>query len=315
MFICSSERLLDLTPECRGGEDVGHDQVMRADTFRELAHAVERVKTGSPLEKVTIVVPSPGAVRDAMRDLARNGGLANTQVLTVEHAVASLAGPALAPRVPLDYPLLEASVQKVLTDEPGVFADVADQPITSQAIAGASLALAGHANPKATNPARLVSDMLRVHRLATNAHTSTYYLPHEAYAVAKERLDELGTIIVFQPCESDPAALEVLQAMQARGETVEANTEVTGTMVIHTSDADDEVRAVSRIVRKHLSEGIPGHRIGVFYGTEDPYLHLIHEHFTSGDIEFTGPDCRSLIDRPIARSLLALLQLDCSAAT
>ncbi|WP_030169944.1 MULTISPECIES: PD-(D/E)XK nuclease family protein [Actinomycetes] len=283
---------------------------MSTDTYGQLAHAVEWVKMGSPLARVTIVVSSTGAVRDVMRDLARNGGLANTHVLTLGHAVASLAAPVLAPRVPLDYPLLEASVQKVLSDEPGVFADVADQPITSQAIAGASLALAGQAAPMATNPTPLVNDMLRVHRLAISAHASTYYLPHEAYAVAKERLDELGTMIVFQPCETDPAALEVLRAMQARGETIEANAEVTGTMVVHTSDADDEVRAVSRIVRKHLSAGTPGHRIGIFYGTEDPYLHLIHEHFNSGDIEFAGPDCRSLIDRPIARSLLALLQLD-----
>lgn len=283
---------------------------MSRDAYSALTVAVKTAKAGAQLSAVTIVAPGAAAGRDVWKHLARSRGLANTRVMTLGQAVAFLAAPPLAPRVPLDYPLLEGSVQKVLSDEPGVFADVADQPITAQAIAAASLALAGHANPKARNPTRLVSDMLRVHRLATSAHASTYYLPHEAYAVAKERLDRLGTILVFQPCETDPAALEVLRAMQARGETIEANAEVTGTMVVHTSDADDEVRAVSRIVRNHLSAGTPGHRIGVFYGTEDPYLHLIHEHFTSGDIELTGPDCRSLIDRPIARSLLALLQLD-----
>ncbi|CAM3120240.1 RecB family exonuclease [Williamsia muralis] len=283
---------------------------MSSDAYSELTVAVETAKSGALLSVVTVVVPGAAAGRDVMKHLARSGGLANTRVFTLSQAVAFLAAPVLAPRVSLDYPLLEASVQKVLSDEPGVFADVADQPITSQAIAGASLALAGHANPTASNPTRLVNDMLRVHRLATSTHASTYYLPHEAYAVAKERLDELGTIVVFRPCETDPAALEVLRAMQARGETIDSNAQVTGTMVVHTSDADDEVRAVSRIVRKYLSAGIPGHRIGVFYGAEDPYLHLIHEHFTSGDIEFAGPDCRSLIDRPIARSLLALLQLD-----
>lgn len=283
---------------------------MSPDVYNQVTQAVRRAKEHDKLAMATVVVPSKNSCRDMMKHLARNGGLANTRVFTLSQAVAFLAAPVLAPRVQLDYPLLEASVQKVLSDAPGVFADVADQPITAQAIAGASLALAGQVTPMATNPTRLVKDMLRVHRLATSAHASTYYLPHEAYALAEERLDELGTIIVFQPCETDPAALEVLRAMQARGETIEANAEVTGTMVVHTSDADDEVRAVSRIVRKHLSEGTPGHRIGVFYGTEDPYLHLIHEHFTSGDIAFTGPDCRSLIDRPIARSLLALLQLD-----
>lgn len=283
---------------------------MSTDMYDDLLKAVLRAKRNDKLALTTVAVPSAPAGRDVMKHLARSGGLVNTRILTLGQAVAFLAAPPLAPRVPLDYPLLEASVQKVLSDEPGVFADVADQPITSQAIAAASLALAGHANPTAKNPTRLVSDMLRVHRLATSAHASTYYLPHEAYAIARERLDELGTILVFQPCETDPAALDVLRAMQACGETIGTNTEVTGTMVVHTSDADDEVRAVSRVVRKHLSAGTPGHRIGVFYGTEDPYLHLIHEHFASGNIEFAGPDCRSLIDRPIARSLLALLQLD-----
>ena len=283
---------------------------MSTDAYEGVEAAVRRAKADDQLIVVTVVVPGSGAGRDVMKHLARSGGLANTRVLTLGQAVALLAEPVLAPRVLLDYPLLDASVQKVLSDEPGVFADVADQPITAQATAGASLALAGHAHPTAKNPTRLVSDLLRVHKLATSAHASKYYLPHEAYAAARERLDDLGTIIVFEPCETDPAALEVLRAMQDRGETVEGSTEVTGTLVVHASDADDEVRAVSRIVRRHLSAGTPGHRIGVFYGTDDPYLHLIHEHFTSGDIEFAGPDCRSLIDRPIARSLLALLQLD-----
>lgn len=287
-----------------------NDAVMTTDAHDALIAAVQRAKGGNSLSLVTVIVPSSGAGRDVMKHLARRGGLANTRVLTVGQAVKLLAAPALAPRAPLDYPLLEASVQKVLADEPGLFKVVANEPITAQAIAGASLALSSLVDPTTENPTRLVDDMLRVHRLASTAHGSAYYLSHEAYAIAADRLDKLGTIIVFQPCESDPAAAEFLRAMQIRGKTIEINAEITGTMVVHTSDADDEVRAVTRIVRKHLAAGTPGHRIGVFYGADDPYLHLIHEHFASGKIEFTGPDCRSLSDRPLARSLLAFLQLD-----
>ncbi|MBA4021705.1 MAG: PD-(D/E)XK nuclease family protein [Gordonia sp.] len=283
---------------------------MSKDAYDDLVRAVDQMKRHNALSLVTVVVPGAAAVRDAMKHLASSGGLANTRVCTLSQAVAYLAAAVLAPRVPLDYPLLEASTQKVLSENPGVFTNVADQSITAQAIGVAYMALAGHPNPTTANSTRFVGDMLRVHRLATGVHDSTYYLLYEAYAAAIDRLAELGRIIVFQPCETDPASLRVLQAMQERGETVVVDSDITGTMVVHTSDADDEVRAVARIVRRHLTEGTPGHRIGVFYGADDPYLHLIHEHFTNGAISFSGPDCTSLADRPMARTLLGLLQLD-----
>ncbi|PXW31268.1 UNVERIFIED_CONTAM: RecB family exonuclease [Williamsia faeni] len=289
---------------------LGNDAEMSNVAYQDVAAAMKRAKAGSPLTQVTVVVPGTGAGRDVMKHLARSGGLANTLVLTLARVVELLAAPVLVPRLPLSYPLLEASVQKVLAEQPGLFEHVADQPITSLAIAGASLTLAGYPDPAVERPTKLVGDMLRVHNLATRAQSSAYYLPHEAYAAAMDRLDQLGKIIVFQPCETDPAALELLRAMQNRGETIEVDAEATGTTVVHTPDADDEVRAVSRKVRKHLAEGTPGHRIGVFYGNDDPYLHLIHEHFTNGGISISGPDCASLIDRPLARSLLALLALD-----
>lgn len=289
---------------------MGHDAVMTADAHDSLGGAVRHVKPEAPLALVTVIVPSNHAGRDVMKHLARTGGLANTRVLTVTQAVEFLATPVLAPREPLDYPLLEASVQKILVDEAGLFQRVAKQPITAQAIAGALMVLSSLPVPITCDAARLVADMLRVHWAAKTTYESSYFPAHEAYAAASDRLDELGEIIVFQPCETDPAALRIILAMQDRGETVDAGPDVTGTMVVHTSDADDEVRAVARIVRKHLAEGTPGHRIGVFYGTDDPYLHLIHEHFTNGAISFSGPDCTSLADRPLARSLLGLLQLD-----
>lgn len=274
-----------------------------------LAAAVTASKSADPLCQLTVIVPTPGARRDITRALALSGGSANTRVLTLDAAVDLLAAPALAPRLPLPSPLLEASIERILDAEPGRFANVAKQPITAQALAAASFTLTGYANPQAESTT-LVAEMLRIHRLAIAVHSDTYYLRHEAYAAALARLDDLGEIIVYLPTPSDKASRNLLDAMQKRGTTVDAIETVHGSLVVHASDADDEVRAVARIVRAHLADGIPGHRIGIFYGSRDPYLRLLHEHLAAGDIAFTAPEWHGPADRPLGRSLIALLTLD-----
>ncbi|OZF01493.1 hypothetical protein CH300_17775 [Rhodococcus sp. 15-1154-1] len=283
---------------------------MGNDLFGRLADTVTRVKGASPLRLVTVIVPTRGAIRDVLQYLAYHGGAANVQVLTLNLAVTKLAAPALAPRLPLTFPLLDASVQKVLTDAPGVFSDVADQPITAEALAAASRTLGAVANPDAPDATPLVRDMLRVHAAATSAHSATRYLPHEAYTAAAQRISELDAVIVFLPTAPDVGAAEFLRKLVEHGEVIEPAEDPLGTMVIHASDADDEIRSVARLVRKHLAGGTPGHRIGVFYASTDPYLRLIHEHFSSSRIEFAGEQCHTLQHRPTARSLRRLLSID-----
>ncbi|WP_232433638.1 PD-(D/E)XK nuclease family protein [Rhodococcus sp. AW25M09] len=255
-------------------------------------------------------MPSRGAIRDVLQYLARHGGVANTRVLTLDLAVDTLVAPALAPRVPLPFPYLAASVQKVLADEPGVFVDVADQPITAEALAAASRTLGAVADPSPADATPLVRDMLRVHTAATAAYTDTHYLPHEAYAAATSRIHELGEVVVFLPTAADAGASQFLDALTNRGQLVESDVEPLGTIVLHASDADDEVRSITRLVRQHLAAGVPGHRIGLFHANADPYLRLIHEHFDSAGIEFAGEQCHTMRNRPVARSLRRLLSID-----
>ncbi|WP_143545099.1 hypothetical protein [Rhodococcus sp. RS1C4] len=132
---------------------------MSSKLYQDLAGAVSRAKAGAPLARVTVVAPTRGAIRDVLQYLAHYGGVVNVQVLTVDLAVTKLAAPALTPRLPLPFPLLDASVQKILIDFPGVFADVADQPITAEALAGASRTLGAVANPDAPDATPLVRDM------------------------------------------------------------------------------------------------------------------------------------------------------------
>ncbi|KQS00737.1 hypothetical protein ASG12_07705 [Williamsia sp. Leaf354] len=276
----------------------------------KLDATVSASRSGDPLRLVTVIVPGSGARRDVTRAFALQGGAANTRVLTLDEAVDVLAAPALVPRLPLPFPLLEASIERILDDQPGLFAEVAEQPITARALASASFELTGYNNPAVQSPTKLIGEMLRIHRIATAVHAEKYYLRHGAYAAALARLDQLGEIIVYRPTASDPASANLLAAMQARGTTIDDADTIHGTLVVHASDADDEVRAVARIVRAHLADGIPGHRIGIFYGSRDPYLRLLHEHLAAAGIAFTAPECHSLADRPVARSLIALLTLD-----
>lgn len=275
-----------------------------------LEQAVERARATSRLTQVTVVVPSHQAGRDVLHHLARTGAIANTNVLTVSQLLTRLAAPILAPRQPIPYPLLEAAVKRVLTEQPGLFADVSDEPITAQALASALVQFSDQESPRVDNPTQVVAEMLRIREQVLARLTDRYYLAHEAYAAARTRADALGEIVIYAPNPTPPAEAALLADLQALGTTVELEPDVPPTQVIHTSDADDEVRAVVRLVRKHLASGIPGHRIGIFYGTDDPYLPLLHEHLTDGRIAFTGPQCHALVDRPIGRSLLGLLELD-----
>ncbi|AFR49078.1 PD-(D/E)XK nuclease family protein [Gordonia sp. KTR9] len=275
-----------------------------------LVAAVCAAKAKSPLALVTIVVPSPGAARDVLHHLARRGGVANTRVLTVPQLVAALATPALAPRLPLRYPLLEAAIERVLMDAPGAFHEVAQEPATSRALSAAAWELTTLSHPEMAYETPLVTDLLRVYRIAVERLTSRYFLQHEAYAAAGENLPEVGKIIAYrlQPTTAADAAL--IERLENVGVVVASDPVAAPTQVIHTSDADDEVRAVVRLVRKHLADGVPGHRMGIFYPTEDPYLPLLQEHLTAGNVTFHAPECHTLVDRPIGRSVLGLLSLD-----
>ncbi|QHD86023.1 PD-(D/E)XK nuclease family protein [Gordonia sp. JH63] len=276
----------------------------------QLTDTVIKAKAGNPLAQVTIVVPNHGSGRDVLHHLARNGGVANTAVLTMPQLVDKLAAPVLSPRLPLPYPLLEAAVQQVLTENPGEFEKVADQPVTARALSAAAWELAAIDQPELETATPMVADLLRVYRTAIPRLAERYFLSHEAYAAATQGLSDAGHLIAYQLNPASSAEKSFIETVKSHGDTIESQSVAEPTQVIHTSDADEEVRAVVRLVRRHLANGIPGHRIGIFYPAEDPYLPLLHEHVTGGDIAYIAPESHTLVDRPIARTLLGLLELD-----
>ena len=97
---------------------------------------------------------------------------------------------------------------------------------------------------------------------------------------------------------------------QRRGGTViETDGDVLPTQIIHTSDADDEVRAVVRLIRKHLAAGTPGHRIGVYYPT--PTVSRLAARTSDRGWMFNALLHHTLADRLAVRALLlGLLSID-----
>ena len=272
-----------------------------------------------------MIVPSFGAARDLVRTLALSGGAANVAVRTAAQVVAELAAPALAPRAALPLPLLAAAVDKALDSDPGRLQAVATEPVTGQAVARACLRL-GTVEPGSVAPETpLHEEVLRLSREALVRTGTAYYTQFEAVTTALERLELLGSVIVAAPLRGTEVERRLRAALKARGveavpgtgsdhlaSAAEPDTEsaVTGTHVLHASDSDDEIRAVVRFVRSRLASGIPGHRIGVYYPSPDPYQRLLHRAFAEAGIAVHGPSDSGVGRSAAGRSLIRLLQMD-----
>ncbi len=108
-----------------------------AAAMRALAGAVSAAQEGDPLAPVTVVVPSNYAGVAARRWLAGQGrGVANLTVVTAYRLAELLAAPRLAAagRRPVTAPVVAAALRRALATAPGMFAEVAEQPGTVDAI-------------------------------------------------------------------------------------------------------------------------------------------------------------------------------------
>ena len=297
----------------------------RAHALARAVEAVRAAQSDDPLAAVTVLVPSFGSGRDLTRLLARSGGAAGVRVRTPAQAVAELAAPVLAPRGPLPFPVLAAAVEAALDAEPGAFDPVAAEPVTAEALARACLRL-GTVDADAVRPVTpLHAEVLRI-AARVREHTRTaYHEPVEALETALDRLDALGTVIPVTPLEGTELERRLGAALRERGVravdadvldslphagTPDAPGAVVGTEVLHASDPDDEVRAVVRVVRERIAAGVPGHRIGVYFPSPDPYLRLLHRAFAEAGIAVSGPGTTTAGRGPAGRTLIRLLELD-----
>ncbi|MCQ1987520.1 PD-(D/E)XK nuclease family protein [Arthrobacter sp. zg-Y844] len=296
------------------------------EALQALADAVAAAQQGRPLQPVTVIAPSRTSALDLAHYLGRvlndGRGSAAIRTTTLDDLAEELAAAdgQLSGRAALPAMVREGAVTAVLAEAPGLFAEVADQPATARAIATTSASLDAACPEDVTGLSPLVHEVARVHRAAAQILGSSWYTKHDLYSAATAALQTprirklLGPVIGFQLAdEQDPSAAAFRAALEQHARATyltAASSPALGEQVLSASDADDEARAVVRLVINKLATGTPGHRIGIFYSTADPYRSLLAQRLDQAGITFVGPSAHGLADTALARGLVNLLSLD-----
>jgi len=82
------------------------------------------------------------------------------------------------------------------------------------------------------------------------------------------------------------------------------------TAIVSTTDADEEVRAATRLVVEAARTGTPFERIAVLWPAQRPYARLVEHHLTAADIPWNGRPGTTLAERLAPRLVLDLLDVD-----
>ncbi|MDM7990723.1 PD-(D/E)XK nuclease family protein [Arthrobacter sp. zg-Y877] len=296
------------------------------EALQALADAVAQAQQGRPLQPVTVIAPSRASALDIGHFLGRvlndGRGSAAVRTTTLDDLAEELAAAAgrLSGRAPLPAMVREGAVTAVLAEAPGLFVEVADQPATARAIAATSAALDAACPDDVTGLSPLVREVARVHHAVAGILGSSWYTSHDLYSAAAAAVQtprirkRLGPVIVFQLSdEQDPSAAAFRAALEQHAGTAyltAGSSPAPGEQILSASDADDEARAVVRLVIEKLAAGTPGHRIGVFYSAAEPYRALLAQRLGEAGVTFVGPSALGLADTGLARGLVNLLSLD-----
>ncbi len=301
----------------------------------------------APVQVVVPTEPIGVAARRwlARQGNAGSPGIAGVTVVTLYRLAEMIAAPVMAKacRRPATAAVVVGAMRGALARSPGLFADVAEHPQTAQALASASREL------RTVDPAALgelarnqpvTADVIRLHRTVWTDLAADYYDEPELQAVATNNLAgiELPPTVLFLPKALTPPAQRMVAALRSACHVVaivgltgapvdqrvlatvaaawgqelpvlEAMDEPLGHQVVCATDADDEVRAVVSLVAERLREGVPGHRIGIVYGSAVPYARLLHEQLADADIECYGRGVQPAAERVYGRAIRGLLRL------
>lgn len=279
----------------------------------------------------------------------RGRGVAGIDLLTVYRLAELLGAPLLsqAGRRPVSNPVVAASVRRALGADPGVFTGVADHPSTERSLVRVHRELrdltSAQQQQLATASTR-AADVVRVHRDVDHHLVAAWYDEFDLLAAATEvvttephRVRQLGHVVLHLPQELSQAAAAFLRALTdavgvtcivgvtGDNRTDSAAAELVSRLgstlptaevepahadrIITVSDADDEVRTVVREIVTDLDTGVPLERIGVLYGSTEPYARLLDEQLEAAGLARNGNAVRSVAESVVGRSALALLAL------
>ena len=248
-------------------------------------------------------------------------------------------------RRPATQPIIAAAWRRVLTDEPGLFAAVAEHPATIRALVAAHRELrdlTDDGRKRLGRSTRLAADVVRLHEAVCSATSDRWYdatdlLSTAAGLATTSAAAESGRLVLYLPQSltraeatfgraladnADFAVVVGLTGVMRADRAVHRSldrlgldplddpesTRPTATQVLHASDSDDEVRCVVRDVVQTLRT-TPAHRIAVLYGRGTPYARLLHEHLAVSGITVNGVGTRAVHERAVARTVLGVLAL------
>jgi RecB family exonuclease len=311
-----------------------------------VAAQIDAVKGGDPLSPVMVIVPSNYAAVSMRRSLAaRPDGVANVSFLTLYRLAERLGAASLAAagRRPVNTPVLAQAIRGVLADEPGLLAPVADHPATELAFITATRELAGLTNAALAAVAACgdrAREVVRIARRVRGELAPLWYNEHDLLDAATEAVRDgaiVGPVVVHLLQELSPAGGRLLEALAGRQQVL-VNVGLTGnpdadrhvldaharagiamespdtdppcaTAVVSVSDPDEEARAALRLISQWMREGVRLGRIGLLYGTADPYARLLHEQLSGAGLPHNGAPVRDIGEMLFGRTLRRLLAL------
>lgn len=319
---------------------LGGNMAKTESLYFELASVVRVLKQElGAFAPVHVIVPTRGGSLDVTRYLAHQlsdfGGVINVHASTAAELAQQLFinSSSVRGRHEASLTLREAAARSALSAAPGLFGKLAERQATVQAVARTSalMDMIPETEMLQNSPAPLTREIIALHSTIRKTLSATCYFPDEVFAVARKELQDpsvvssLGSLIVFGEISSKHSpehefVTELTHISRVvSGRSIEPVTQnasnvailgnplVTQAQIISATDADEEARAIARLVAEQLSEGTPGNRIGIFVTASEPYRALLDRHLSEAGISWTGKATRQLIDTSVARNVLAFL--------
>jgi RecB family exonuclease len=324
--------------------------VLAAGALPVLAEAVRLAKGDSPLTPLTIIVPTNAVGVTARRWLGAHGGVAAIELVTPTRLAERIAGAELAAagRLPVSTPLIDLMVREVLRAAPGDYEPVAEHPstVTSLRDLHRELRLAGPAvGPLLRGSSRRAREAARVSSMVAERLAGNWFDEADLLTLAIERIrggiDLFDQAIAFVPRPDLGLTAELLRAVGERADLhvlaewtdiggVDADTIAFasaldgsiaepaagsptashGTVVVSSTDADEEVRHAVRRVVDAARTGTPFARMALVWPTDRPYARLVEHHLDIAGVPWNGRPGTLVTERLVPRFLLDLLELD-----
>lgn len=324
--------------------------VSAAGALPALAEAVRSAKGDHPLAPVTVIVPTNAVGVTARRWLGANGGIAAIELVTPHRLAERIAGAELAAagRLPVSTPLIDLMVREVLRAAPGDYEPVAQHPstVTSLRDLHRELRLAGpNAGTLLRGSSRRAREAARVSSMVAERLAEGWFDEADLLTLAIERIrggnEPFDRPIAFLPrldrglaatlfgaigeradlrvlaewSGIEPVDAETIAFATAIGAHIEPPTQPPpapppSTVILSTTDADEEVRHAVRRVVDAARTGTPFARMAIVWPTDRPYARLVEHHLGVTGIPWNGRPGTLVTERLVPRFLLDLLQLD-----